>query len=114
MKVIDPQKNPITPTPDHTGVTSQEIAGAILGAKSCDVKLGFYEPGGKSILHSHPHSEHVLYILEGQLTVFDEAKNKATARKGEALYVPAGEVHMVENRGKVQTRYIAVTAPPPA
>ena len=114
MKVIDPQKNPITPTPDHTGVTSQEIAGAILGAKSCDVKLGFYEPGGKSIFHSHPRSEHVLYILEGQLTVFDEAKNKATAHKGEALYVPAGEGHMVENRGKVQTRYIAVTAPPPA
>ena len=114
MKVIKPQKNPITPTPDHTGVTSQEIAGTILGAKSCDVKLGLYEPGGKSILHSHPDSEHVLYILEGQLTVFDEAKNQATARKGEALYVPAGEVHMVENRGKVQSRYIAVTAPPPA
>jgi mannose-6-phosphate isomerase-like protein (cupin superfamily) len=56
----------------------------------------------------------VLYILKGQLTVFDEAKNKATARKEEGLYVAAGEVHMVENRGKVQTRYIAVTAPPPA
>lgn len=114
MKVIDPHKNPITPTPDHTRVTSQEIAGAILGAKSCDVKLGLYEPGGKSIFHSHPHSEHVFYILEGQLTVFDEANNKAIVRVGEALYVPAGEVHMVENQGKVQTRYIAVTAPPPA
>jgi len=113
MKVIDPKKNPITPTPDHTRVTSQEIAGAILGAKSCDVKLGFYEPGGKSIFHAHPYSEHVLYILEGQLTASDEAKNKATAYKGEALYVPAGEVHMVENRGNVQTQYIAVTAPPP-
>jgi len=91
-------------------VTSQEIAGAILGAKSCDVKLGFYKPGENSIFHSHPHSEYVLYILKGQLTVFDEAKNKTTAHKGEALYVPAEEVHMVENRGKVQTRYIAVTA----
>ena len=111
MKAIDPRKNPITPTPDHTRVTSQEIAGAILGAKSCDVKLGFYEPGGNSIFHSHPHSEHVFYILEGQLTVVDEEKHEATAYPGEALYVPAGEVHMAENRGKVQTRYIAVTAP---
>jgi mannose-6-phosphate isomerase-like protein (cupin superfamily) len=112
MRRIEPDKNPITPTPDHTGVTSQEIAGAGLGAKSCDVKLGVYEPGGKSIFHSHPRSEHVFYILEGQLTVADTAKNEVTAHKGEALYVPAGEVHMAENRGKVPTRYIAVTAPP--
>ena len=104
--LTDPQKNPITPTPDHMRVTSQEIAGAILGAKSCDVKLGFYEPGGNSIFNSHPHPEHAVYILKGQLTVLDEAKNKTTARKREALYVPAGEVHIVENRGKVQTRYI--------
>ena len=114
MRVIDPKKNPVTPTPDHTRVTSQEIASKTLGAKSCDVKLGVYEPGGTSIFHSHPHSEHVFYILEGQLTVIDEAGSGVTAIAGEALYIPAGEVHKAENRGKLETRYIAVTAPPPA
>ena len=112
MRVVDPNKNPITPTPDHTGVTSQEIAGAILGAKSCEVKLGVYEAGGRSIVHFHPYSEHVLYILEGQLTVVDGEKREATAFQGQALYVPAGELHMAENRGGGRTRYIAVTAPP--
>jgi mannose-6-phosphate isomerase-like protein (cupin superfamily) len=112
MRLIDPGKNPIIPTPDHTGVTSQEIAGAVLGARSCEVKLGVYEPGGRSIVHSHPHSEHVLYILEGQLTVVDGEKREATAFPGQALYVPAGELHMAENRGQGRTRYIAVTAPP--
>jgi mannose-6-phosphate isomerase-like protein (cupin superfamily) len=112
MKKIDPRKNPSTPTPDHVGVTSQEIAGTALGAKRCEVKLGVYEPGGKSTVHSHPHSEHVLYILEGQLTIVDGTKNEATAFPGEALYVPANETHMAENRGRVRTRYIAVTAPP--
>jgi quercetin dioxygenase-like cupin family protein len=114
MRVIDPSKNPSTPTPDHTGVTSQEIAGAIVGARSCEVKLGVYEPGGSSIVHSHPVSEHVLYILEGQLTVVDGAKHEATALAGQGLYIPAGEVHMAENRGATRTRYIACTAPPPA
>ena len=113
MRLIDPRKNPVTPTSDHVGVTSQEIAGKTVGAKSCEVKLGVYEPGGKSIVHSHLHAEHVLYILEGQLTVVDGAKQEATAVAGEALYVPAGEVHMAEHRGTVKTRYIAVTAPPP-
>ena len=113
MRLIDPKKNPVTPTPDHTGVTSQEIAGKLIGAKTCEVKLGVYEPGGRSIVHTHPDSEHVLYILEGQLTMIDGAKNEATAFAGQALYVTAGEVHMAENRGAGRTRYIAVTAPPP-
>ncbi len=113
MKVIDPAKNPSTPTADHTGVTSQEIAGRMVGARSCEVKLGVYEPGGRSIVHSHAESEHVLYILEGQLTVVDGAKNEATALAGQAVYIPAGEVHMAENRGRTRTRYIACTAPPP-
>ncbi len=112
MKLIDPKKHPVTPTPDHTGVTSQEIAGATVGAKTCEVKLGVYEPGGKSIVHSHPHSEHVLYVLEGQLTVVDGAKREVTAFAEQAVYVPAGEIHMAENRGAIATRYIAVTAPP--
>jgi quercetin dioxygenase-like cupin family protein len=114
VRLIDPKKNPVTPTPDHTGVTSREIAGRIVGARSCEVKLGVYEPGGRSIVHSHPHSEHVLYILEGQLTLIDGAKNELTAVQDQALYVPAGEVHMAENRGAGRTLYIAVTAPPTA
>ena len=33
--------------------------------------------------------------------------------KGQALYIPAGEKHMVVNRGKEDALYVAVTAPPP-
>lgn len=112
MRLIDPKNNPVMPTPDHTGVTSQEIAGKMLGAKSCDVKLGVYQPGGDCIYHSHPFSEHVFYILEGQLTVIDEDGTEITAQKGEALYIPAKEVHKAINRGEGETLYLAVTAPP--
>ncbi len=113
MKLIYPEANPVAITPDHTGVTSQEIAGKTVGAKSCDVKLGTYARGGASIFHVHPHSEHVFYIMKGQLTAVDEAKNEITVRAGEALYIPAGESHMVVNRGEEETTYLAVTAPPP-
>ena len=114
MKVIDPSKNPIVPTPDHVGATSQEIAGKTLGARTCEVKISVYEPGGSCLFHSHPDSEHVLYVLQGQLTVIDGAKNEATAFAGQAVYIPAGELHRSENRGAVPSRYVAVTAPPPA
>ncbi len=112
MKIINPKKNPVEPTPDHTNVTSQEIAGKLAGTKSCDVKLGVYEPGGDCISHAHPHSEHVFYILEGQLTAIDEDGNEITAYAEEALFIPAAEVHRAVNRGETKTMYIAVTSPP--
>jgi len=111
MKLINPNNNPIVPTPDHTNVTSQEIAGELVDAKTCMVKLGAYQPGGSSIFHVHPTQEHVFYILEGALTLVDKDKNELTAHVGEALYVPAGEEHAAFNRTAEKIVYIAVTAP---
>ncbi len=111
MKLINPAANPVVPTPDHTNVTSQEIAGAMVGAKACIVKLGTYQPGGTSIVHVHPHQEEVFYVLEGALTLVDKDQNKLTARPGEALYVAAGEEHAAFNLGAVKAVYLAVKAP---
>ncbi|MCE1252227.1 MAG: cupin domain-containing protein [Anaerolineae bacterium] len=113
MKLIKPKENPSVPTPDHTDVTSQEIAGEMIGAKSCVVKLGLYQPGGSSIFHVHEKQEHVFYILEGALTLVDGNKNEITAHAGEALYVPAGEEHAAFNRTPEKIVYLAVTAPIP-
>jgi mannose-6-phosphate isomerase-like protein (cupin superfamily) len=111
MKLINPAANPVVPTPDHTNVTSQEIAGEIIGAKTCVVKLGAYQSGGTSIFHVHPHQEEVFYILEGALTLVDKNKNELTAHPGEALYVPAGEEHAAFNHGPEKAVYLAVKAP---
>lgn len=111
MKLVKPKNNPVVPTPDHVGVTSQEIAGQLIGAKNFDVKLGIYEPGGKSIFHSHPESEEVFYVLEGEFTLVDGDQNELTARAGEAVYVPAKEVHAGFNRGTETLVYLAVKAP---
>ena len=111
MKLINPAANPVIPTPDHTDVSSQEIAGEIVGAKKFVVKLGRYQPGGKSISHVHPHQEEVFYVLEGALTMVDRNQNKLTAGPGQALYVAAGDEHAAFNLGSVATVYLAVKAP---
>jgi quercetin dioxygenase-like cupin family protein len=110
MKLINPKNNPVVPTPDHTNVTSQEIAGELVGAKSCVVKLGVYQPGGSSIFHVHTNQEHVFYILEGALTLEDKNKKQITAHAGEAVFVPAGEEHAAFNYTDKKIVYIAVTA----
>ncbi len=111
MKLIDPAKSPVVPTPDHTNVSSREIAGDIAGAKNVIVKLGTYQPGGASIFHVHPHQEEVFYVLEGALTMVDKDQNKLTAGPGQALYVAAGDEHAAFNLGSVKTVYLAVKAP---
>lgn len=111
MKLINPNNNPSVPTPDHTNVTSQEIAGELVGAKTCVVKLGVYQPGGSSIFHVHPTQEHVFYILEGALTIEDKQHHQLTAHAGEALYIPAGEEHAAFNYTNEKIVYLAVTAP---
>ncbi len=111
MRLIKPAENPVVPTPDHTGVSSQEIAGDLVGARTCIVKLGTYEPGGCSIFHVHPHQEEVFYVLEGTLTMVDKDQNKFTAHPGEALFVAAGDGHAAFNLGSVKTVYLAVKAP---
>jgi len=112
MKLIRVFENPLIPTPDHEKVDSRAIAGKADGALHCDVKIGFYHPGGTSIFHSHPFSEHVFFILEGEMTIINDKGEEITAHANEALVVPALEEHMAINRGAITTTYIAVTAPP--
>ncbi len=111
MRLVNPAANPVVPTPDHTNVSSQEIAGDIVGAKNVVVKLGTYQPGGSSIFHVHPHQEEVFYVLEGALTMMDKDENKLTAGPGQALYIAAGDEHAAFNLGSVKTVYLAVKAP---
>ena len=111
MKLINPAANPVVPTLDHTNVTSQEIAGEIVGAKTCVVKLGTYQPGGASVFHVHLHQEEVFYVLEGALTMVDKDQNKLTAGPSQALYIAAGDEHAAFNLGSVNGVYFAVKAP---
>jgi mannose-6-phosphate isomerase-like protein (cupin superfamily) len=111
MKLINPGANPVTAVPNHTDYTAQEIAGDIIGAKTCIVKIGTAAPGATSEFHVHPHQEEVFYVLEGALTMVDKNRNKLTAVPGQALYVAAGDEHAAFNLGQVKAVYVAVKAP---
>ncbi len=111
MKLINPAANPVSGVPNHSGYTAQEIAGDIIGAKTCVVKIGTAKPGATSDFHVHAHQEEVFYVLEGTLTMMDKDQNKLTAGRGQALYVAAGDEHAAFNLGDVKAVYLAVKAP---
>jgi len=52
--------------------------------------------------HASPHHQHpsaqVLVVLEGELTISNDAGDEVSVTKGDAIYIPGNEAHVVANR----------------
>lgn len=71
------------------------------------VKRIVVHPGGKLSLQSHNHRAEHWVVVEGtaQVTVGD---TETAVFENQSIYVPQGEVHRLENRGKVELTLIEV------
>jgi len=70
-------------------------------------------PDGRSPLDVHPESDHVFYVVKGELKIYDGEKEHSVPA-GSAMVIPAGEKHQVRGNGKEEAEYLVVTCPPPA
>jgi len=72
-----------------------------VGATSGFMGVGTLEPGEYVSEHYHPYSEEFLYVVRGRLTLkLDGEPVELTA--GEAMMVPIGVKHRMENNGTEQ------------
>jgi quercetin dioxygenase-like cupin family protein len=79
--------------PGHSGTVNRRLIGKeTVGAGNFEVILGELEPGGAAHRHSHPHSEHGYYILEGKCHV-EVAGVRQEVSQGMAVFVPRGVEH---------------------
>lgn len=53
-------------------------------------------PHHSSPLHDHPNAQ-VLVVLEGKLSVSLDGNEEELLEKGDAVYIPGNEPHMVKN-----------------
>jgi quercetin dioxygenase-like cupin family protein len=67
-------------------------------------------PGGKQAYHYHKNRESIIIVISGEATVTVEDK-EINIRKGDVLYIPAGEKHKMTNDGKEAIRYIEFFTP---
>ena len=67
-------------------------------------------PGGKQAYHYHKIRESIIIVISGEATetVEDRAIN---IKKGDVLYIPAGEKHKMTNDGKKAIRYLEFFTP---
>ena len=70
------------------------------------------EPGSMSKPHRHPRAEQIWLVERGsgQLLLANGAQTELNA--GDIIRTPPGETHGIENTGREQLIYLAVTSPP--
>lgn len=83
----------IEASPKRTDVVRKELS--IPGHEVIQVRVDF-GPSQSFPWHSHPGSE-VAYVLEGTVVYEVEGQTAVTLKRGEALYIPPGQLHTARN-----------------
>jgi len=82
-----------------------------MGAKYASLNYVVMDPGEQNIMHVHPKSDDVIYIIQGEGVVEDGDGNEVSFKQGDVIFIPAGVWHAVKARGDKQ--YIIVGGPQP-
>ncbi|NQT22797.1 MAG: cupin domain-containing protein [Candidatus Omnitrophica bacterium] len=83
-----------------------------LDIKNMSIASGYLEPGQKAIPHFHKVSEEIYYVLasEGICRIGNIVE---AIKWGNAIYIPAGAVHALENLSSSETmKVLAISSPP--
>jgi len=66
--------------------------------------------GGKTTAHYHPRTEEIYYILagHGSMRIGEELREVGP---GDAIAIPPGAIHQIENTGSVVLKFLCCCAP---
>jgi quercetin dioxygenase-like cupin family protein len=71
------------------------------------------QPGGALALHNHVDRPAITYLLQGEMTYYQEGNAPVVVRSGEGFAEGRATTHWAENTGKVPAVWIAVDIPKP-
>ncbi|MCL5960182.1 MAG: cupin domain-containing protein [Chloroflexi bacterium] len=111
MKLIDPTGQPSYCPPLHFDLAARDVISRAVGASNVSVALTEIEPGGGADTDVHPDSEHIFFMLEGELT-FYSGQEEVTLTRGKGLFIAPGEPHSSRNNGRGKGAYLVITSPP--
>lgn len=67
-------------------------------------------PGVRTQSHYHPASEEIYYILSGEAQMFLDGELRQVG-PGDAIAIPPGKVHSIENTGATELIFLCCCAP---
>ncbi len=85
--------------PENSPLRRQSLAEATL------------RPGATTLAHSHPNTEEVYYLLQGQGIMAIETEQQAVSA-GDAIAIPAGQRHQIMNVGAGDLVLLCCCVPP--
>jgi mannose-6-phosphate isomerase-like protein (cupin superfamily) len=109
MIIVNRQQAAVIETPHGSEIrplidrTTSEI-------ELCSLAEEVLPPGASVGRHHHLETEEVYYLLEGsgRMTVGDETREVAA---GDAIFIPRGATHSLENTGATPLRLLLVCGP---
>jgi len=89
------------------------VVGAPRGTLVGGIVVWNLEPGQENDYHLHPASEHLQFLLEGELEYSLGDAEPQTVRPGQIVIIPAGLPHGIRNVSDRRATYVAITSPGP-
>ena len=105
LKYTDMEADPVT-TEGAKDVTIRWLIAEEDGAPNFAMRLFEIAPGGNTPLHTH-HTEHEVFILDGEGTVWREGVDVRVG-PGTSIFVPPDETHCFKNIGNEVLRFICI------
>lgn len=82
----------------NSSIRHQSLAEAIVG------------PGIRTAPHFHPNTEEIYYILSGHGIMYLAGEERSVGR-GDAIAIPPGSVHWIENQSHEDLVFLCACAP---
>jgi uncharacterized RmlC-like cupin family protein len=103
----------LTTVGQHAGMErSIAISRPTIGADRLYTSIVSTAPGDKTRIHHHGDCETSIYILSGSARYTwgpTGLEHEMTARSGDVIYIPAGEVHVEENSSVSEPLVVVLT-----
>ncbi len=89
------------------GIKKQKLITSTEGSKNCYMRKFTMEEGGKMGSHRHQDTEHVQYVIRGEIKIFlgDEVY---IAPEDSTVFIPAGTSHSYENVGDGEAEFLCI------
>lgn len=98
-----------TPPGHDKSVNSRKLFHPSNGCPGLDVHVTTFAPGADMEEEIHETSDHVFYMISGELGLFQTGRCAGTIRSGDAVYIAAGESHRLRNSGVTEAVFLAIT-----
>ena len=100
--------------PPFTTKDGSTIRELLAHRNSCILKQSLAEAtipvGVKTVAHYHPTTEEIYYILSGHGMMYLAGESQSVSA-GDAIAIPPGAIHSIENSGAVDLVFLCCCAP---